>query len=470
MNPYLPAWSMERITLLAPDTSSSQSGREIANTQHSAWQAIASDGFSAWAVYQDKKKTPYKIKIDLLKIRHNNNVWDCNCRTYKTPCKHIIALLYMLINEPDAITQASPPNWVEEWLDKEALSARKREERKQKNDIITPERIAQRQKQSAKRKQKITGGLEELEQWLVNMIRRGLTDPQVQTEEFWHNRAARLVDAQAPGIASWLREMSTIPSTNADWIADLLEQLGRLYLLIESFKRYDLLSVETQADLRTMVGWHIKRDEMVFYDTLKISDTWQVIGQYTGDVIDNNKKSTRRGLKTQRIWLRGIDSGRNALILEFTFGDSAFETIRQVGSAFKAELSFFPSSSPLRAFISDFHDEESTKHQIIGQTITESIEDYAKTIAKNPWLMQYPFVLEEVIPLPLENQWIVREVDGTYLPIDEAFPQIFNLFAVSGGHPIRLSGEWNGTSFYPTGAMVDERIINFNMDGKFNSA
>lgn len=468
MNPYLPIWSMERITLLSPDTTSSQSGRELANPRHSAWKALASDGYSAWAIYQDKPKKTYKIKIDLLKVRHNENVWACNCPTYKTPCKHIIAVLYMLINDPDDIIEAPAPHWVEEWLDKEAISARKRDARKQKNSIITPERIAQRQKQSAKRKQKITRGLEDLEQWLINMIRRGLTDPQVRNEDFWESRAARMVDAQAPSIANWLREMGRIPAKNVDWIADLLEQLGRLYLLIESFKRYDQLTVETQADLRTTVGWHIKRDEIVFYETLNITDTWQVIGQYTGDVTDNSQKKGRRGLKTQRIWLRGIDSGRDALILEFTFGDSAFETIRQVGTAFNAELVFFPSRYPLRTFINEFHTEEIAQYDIAGKSIMANIEHYAKAIVQNPWLMQYPFVLDDVVPIQDDNkQWVVREVEGLYLPIDEAFEQTMALFSLSGGHPIQISGEWNGTRFYPTGAIVGERVINFNMNEKF---
>lgn len=471
MNPYLPAWSTERITLLAQnDAASAQSGRELANLSTDVWKAVASDSFSAWAVFQEKNKSPYKVKIDLLKLRHNDKVWNCDCRTYKSPCKHIIALLYMLIHEPERITEAQPPHWVEEWLDKEAISARKREERKQKYNTITPERIAERQKQFSKRKMKITKGMEELEQWLVNLIRRGLADPQLRSYDFWDTRAARLVDAQAPGIANWIREMGGIPSKNTDWIEPLLEQLGRLYLLIESFKRYDLLPPETQADLRTILGWHIKRDEIVFYDTLNIDDTWLVIGRYLGDVVDDSQKKGRRGLKTQRLWLRGLETGRDALILEFTFGDSAFETIRQVGTTFSAELCFYPSQYPLRAFINAFQDNENSGKYIIGRTIIQSIQHYAKALSENPWLMQYPFVLDNVIPVRDEQNWILREVDGTYLPLSAAFEHTWSLLSLSGGYPIQVIGEWDGKSFYPTGAMVDKRYVDFNVIGKFHSA
>ncbi len=470
MNPFLPAWSMERITLLAPDAASAQSGRELANPQLTAWQAIASDSYSAWAVYQEHNKSPYKVKVDLLKLRHDDKVWDCNCRTYKSPCKHIIALLYMLINDPQHITEAHPPHWVEEWLDKEAISARKRDERKQKNDTITPERIAQRQKLFTKRKLKIANGLQELEQWLINMIRRGLADPQVRRYDFWDSRAARMVDAQAPGVANWIRDMGSIPSKSTDWIEPLLEQLGRLYLLIESFKNYDKLPEETQADIRSVLGWHIKRDEMVFYDTLTVTDTWLVIGRYTGDVVDDSQKNGRRGLKTQRVWLRGLETGQNALILEFTFGDSAFETIRQIGTSFTGELCFYPSQYPLRAFIAELHNDNSYHETIIGRSIKDSIEQYALALAKNPWVIQYPFVLEDVIPVQLDHQWVLREVDGTYLPLSEAFEHTWSLLALSGGYPIQVTGEWDGKTLYPIGAMVDKRYVDFNVIGKFHGA
>src|SRR5690606_33702497 len=277
-------WTMERVTLLAPDAASAQSGRKLANPRDEDWKAIASDRFSAWAVYHGSTKSPHKIKIDLLKLRHDDKVWECTCRTYKSPCKHILALLYMLVDEPEHIFIAQAPDWVEEWRDKEAISARKREERKKRNRTVTPEKVLQRQAQFTKRKAKIATGLSELEQWLINIIRRGLADPQVRSYEFWDSRAARMVDAQAPGLATWIHSMGGIPAKGTDWIEPLLDQLGRLFLLIESFKRYDVLPPEIQADLRSVLGWYLKRDEIVFYDTLSIKDTWVVTGRFAGDI------------------------------------------------------------------------------------------------------------------------------------------------------------------------------------------
>lgn len=62
-------------------------------------------------------------------------------------------------------------------------------------------------------------------------------------------------DAQAPGVARQLREMASIPHSGAGWQERLLEKLGRLYLLLEGFKRLDTLPSATQADIKTLVGW-----------------------------------------------------------------------------------------------------------------------------------------------------------------------------------------------------------------------
>lgn len=133
-------------------------------------------------------------------------------------------------------------------------------------------------------------------------------------------------------------------------------------------------------------------------------------------------------------------------------------------------MCFYPSQYPLRAFINEFRDEESSHKYIIGRTIIQSIEHYASALAENPWLMQYPFVLDDVIPVRDEQDWILREVDGTYLPLSVAFEHNWSLLSLSGGYPIQVIGEWDGESFYPTGAMVDKRYVDFNVIGKFHSA
>jgi hypothetical protein len=451
----LPEWTTKQIIQLAPDTVSAQTGRQLAHQNDAAWELRASDGSSAWALYKKAGKEPYQIKIDLVKIRKGEPGWHCNCDADLSPCKHILGLLYVMIKTPAKLSEAKAPEWLNHWLNE---SRNNQKTTTQNRPELSPEQQAQRQANYDKRKEKIAEGLAELEQWLINLIRRGLADPQIRSYQFWDERAARMIDAQAPGIADWLREMGGIPAKGMDWIEPLLDHLGRLYLLIESFKRMDELSLETQADLRGALGWHVKADESIVEQGELIEDTWFVIGRFTGEMREKHR--------TQRIWLRGEQTGRDALIMEFAFGNAPFEVHLQLGWAFKAVMRYYPSRSPLRAFIFDTLSDIFTVSEIRGGSIVENIMDYAKALTHNPWLGQFPFVLEKVIPVRHDNLWFVRELDGTYLPIAGSFTYKWNLLALSGGYPLQIAGEWDGSSFHPTGALENRRFVDFGLIGK----
>ncbi len=69
----------------------------------------------------------------------------------------------------------------------------------------------------------------------------GLASAQGESPRFWEERAARLVDAQAPGLARLVRELAGIPASSEGWPERLLERLGRLHLVVEGYKRLDSL-------------------------------------------------------------------------------------------------------------------------------------------------------------------------------------------------------------------------------------
>ena len=66
--------------------------------------------------------------------------------------------------------------------------------------------------------------------------------------------AARMVDAQAPGLAGMLR---SIPAEFASvgWPSRVLEQLGALHLLIQAHRRLDDLPSDLAATVRARIGY-----------------------------------------------------------------------------------------------------------------------------------------------------------------------------------------------------------------------
>lgn len=459
MTTLLRGWTTERVFLLTNNPKTAQASRTVTNL--TKWTDLGHDQHSVWGNHEGSRSTPYRVIIDTFKLENASiNDWcKCDCPVNKKPCKHILGLLLILVSQPASIPHTDTPPDVLEWLDKMALRVRKEEARKQKvaeqvGDFTESE--PQPPANFETRKNNILAGIDELELWLDNLLRHGLARPEVQTYEFWDAKAARLVDAQAGGIASWLRKLATMPYASDNWIEQLLLELARLYLGIQSFKRFDSLSSGLQADLRTLVGWHIRKEEVSTQDT--IEDQWLVTGRYEGFANDV--------LRTQRIWLRGYTSGRDALILEFAYGDQRFDTYLEPGWKFEATLVYFPSEYPLRAFIKHQNQSALMGSMINGVSIATGLTIYSQALAANPWLPQFPMILDDVTPSRYSGAWILQEADGTYLPIADAFDQKWALLALSGGYPIQVSGEWDGLIFHPTSAYASEHFVDFAMLGK----
>jgi hypothetical protein len=434
---------------MAPESSVANDGRKMAHP--SKWHALGHDNQMAWGEFQGSGRMPYQIKADLERLSNGESAIQCTCPSRKQPCKHCIGLLFILVERFAEVPVAGQPVFVQEWAEKQAQKVKRAEARKEA--AAAPPDPEQQAKTAAERKQKISGGMDALEQWLINMIRHGLTDPQLTKYDYWNTTAARMVDVQAPGIAAMLREMAGLPVRGGEWIAPLLEQLGSLYLLTQAFKRFDQLPVPVQADLRTTIGWSYKREEI---DTaLTVRDQWHVIGRYEEKLEDK--------LRMQRLWLIGEQTQQPALILDFSFNNAAFETVLPTGISLEAEIGYFPSNAPLRSVLIKAHGDFHAPQTTFGATINANLEAYSCALAKNPWLLQYPFILDNCLLVQRSGKWLLRDADGMTIPLAPRCPHQWTLLAMSGNHPLRIMGEWDGTSFYPLSVMQPDRFVDFSV-------
>src|SRR5262249_49634946 len=152
----------------------------------------------------------------------------------------------------------------------------------------------------------VAAGVEELGRWLRDIVRQGLAGAQSQPHTYWEAMAARMVDAQAPGLARMVRELAGVPASGQGWQARLLERLARLVLLIEGYRRIDSLPPEEQDDLRAAIGWAQNQDALLA--AAGVRDRWLVLGQHVEEE-DN--------LRVSRTWLWGEACARPALVLAF---------------------------------------------------------------------------------------------------------------------------------------------------------
>lgn len=435
------AMTTEQILALAPDASSAKNGKTLATLRK--WVSLGQNEQVVWGECQGSGKTPYQTQIDL-----TETAFKCSCPSRKFPCKHGLGLLLLKTSEPAAFTSDPPPEWVTQWL------ATRTQKRAKKSEPAPTTASASQAKRIQQRYTKVAAGIQDLELWLRDLGRQGLAAVQQKPYSFWNGVAARMVDAQAPGVARQLREMANIPHSGAGWQEKLLEKLGRLYLLLEGFKRLDTLPSATQADIKTLVGWTQSQDELLATNPADLVNAhWLVLGQRVEEE-DN--------LRVQRLWLWGQKSNRAALILNFAHVSQPLETSFVAGTIAEAELVFFESAYPLRAILKNRHGGSSQVEAMPGYSaIADMIKAYAKALSCNPWLEQFPVPLVAVIPIHHNGLWFVRDLAGHHLPLIPRFERGWQLLALSGGHPLSLFGEWNGDYLLPLSVEVSGQFIVF---------
>jgi len=281
-------------------------------------------------------------------------------------------------------------------------------------------------------------------------MRQGLVTAQQESYQVWDDIAARMVDAQAPGLARQLRECAGIAHTGTNSHERLLARLGKLYLITEGFERIKTLPIEVQADLRTQIGWTVNQEEVLAGQAE--ADLWLVVGQRT-EIEDR--------LKIRRIWLLGLGSHRSALLLDFVHGQQSFEHSFFPGMCLEAELGFYPSAYPLRAVIKTRQEAVLlSKHPPGYVNITDAIAAYSRAFSTCPWIEQFPMLLQTVIPVREGDRWFIQDMDGSGLPLSAQLDpkQGWQLLALSGGHPITLFGEWDGNQLLPLSVWMEDQV------------
>jgi len=436
-------WTQEQILALAPDASSAKNGVALANSRK--WSSLGCDEKAAWGECQGSGKNPYRTQIDL-----TEPAFKCSCPSRKFPCKHGIALFLLLVNEKQLFVQNSPPDWVNDWLESRSQRQAKKEEKVKTEQKAKKEVDPQAQaKRAAKRLNKVTAGMQDLEVWLRDLVNNGLAAAQEKPYSFWDDAAARLVDAQASGVARLVKEMGSISHSGAGWQERLLSQLGRVYLLIEAFKRLESLPLRVQADIRTQIGFSQNQQELSTQQG--VDDSWLILGQSLGE---------EDRLKIQRTWLLGKQTQQKALILNFAHGSQPLDTSLVPGSCINAELVFFESAYPLRAIVKTRQDTVTQVDRMPGYSnISNMIQEYSQALASNPWIEQFPVAMGRVIPIKENDNWFVRDEEKRLLPLKSRFKNNWQLLALSGGYPIDIFGEWDGEYFLPVSVWGEEGFV-----------
>jgi hypothetical protein len=438
------SWTPEQVLGLAPDEKAAKAGR--GQSSPARWSSLGKSDRALWGLCQGSGAKPYETTVDLAEP-----AFRCSCPSRKFPCKHGLGLMLLWAQAPGAIPAGEPPAWAGEWLSARDDRAAKRAE-PTSSTAADPEEAAAKaaaaaQRRAEQREHRIAAGLDELELWLGDLVRRGFAQAEQLPRSHYEETARRMVDAQAPGLARRVRELGALIGSGEEWPEQALVQVGALHLLIAAYRRQNALDGPLRAEVRAQVGWSMSKEDAVAGE--RVADRWNVVGQ---------SHSEEDRLRVRRTWLQGAHSERWGLLLDFAAANQPLPPGPATGQAVIGALAYYPGAAPVRALVVR-QDSVAAADGLRAAGVDAAYEQRAQTLARNPFAERIPIAAAGTLAAH-RGRWHLAGDGGSALPLHPAFaPSAAKLLAVSGGEAVAVFGEWLRDGLLPMSACIDGEVL-----------
>ncbi|HEX4983943.1 MAG TPA: SWIM zinc finger family protein [Ilumatobacteraceae bacterium] len=468
-------WTIEQVVAVAPSPSSLGAAESIATPQR--WIDLGCDDRSLWGRCSGSGAEPYETAVD-----HVDVAWRCSCPSRKLPCKHAVALLVMWVR--GVVPEAAPPAAVARWVRARAGRADGTHDREstatpgtdaaigtatgtaatgtgtaatgsggdpEPSDRPEPEPepaplpAADADRARDERVARMREGLVELDRWLEDRIRTGLSDPSLARYATWDDLAARLVDARAGALANRIRRLAGVVGSDPDWHARVLAELGVLHLLAQAGQRLPDLPGALADSVAAATGWQVRHADVLA--GVPDTDHWIVAG----------RSDTREDrIEVRRCWLRGASSGRWAMVLSFAAYRQSLDTSLTVGTAVRADLHRYPGPA-LRALVGERFGDPEPLVTPPASSIIEACDEIGGAIALEPWLERHPATVLAAMTRG-SGRWMLTD-DAGHLPLVASPRALATVLAATGGELATLTVEWTPHGVIPLTVHAADRAL-----------
>jgi hypothetical protein len=317
-------------------------------------------------------------------------------------------------------------------------------------------------------------GLAELGQWLHDQVHTGLAGTERAGYRPFDTLAARMVDAQLPGVAGRVRRLAGVAASGEGWQGRLLEEYALLHLLARAGTAVLAGTAPPgppDADtVRTHLGVAVATADVLARPPVR--DRWAVLAQQ--DAADER-------LTVRRTWLWGVASRRPALVLSFAPAGGSLDATLSPGTTLDADVHFYPGEPALRSLVGVRHAAADPGADLsdAGSGIAAALQEWARVLALDPWTASWPVLLRDVVPVHEHGAWWLVEAGsgrsashpssadssvrdscpadlpapGYALPVTGLVESAWVLLAVAGGRPVRLLAEISARGARPVAVL-----------------
>lgn len=424
--------SPDDLLRLAPDAKSLEAGRKLFYSRR--WRLLGGDGQWLWGEFVYGPNPQGKAIESAVQLTTGRYI--CSCRARQRPCAHGLALVLILKNAQERITVAQPPSWVRSVQFQAERAAQPVVHKSAAEDRLET------------RLRLMNEGVGELEVRLLDLVRRGLADTLAQGPALFLEAAARLTDAKLPGPAGRFRRLAALGADGTE--AAIARTLGDLYLFVRAWRNRESLAPKKYEELLQYAGIATRKEDILSNPGLE--DHWLVMGSVEGQ---------EDKLRFRRVWLRGENSRRFALLLDYSFGERPYERTWPLAAAFTGRVHYYPGSYPQRAIFPQAVPGGRPYEGLVGYpNFADLRANYRKALTVNPWLFTYPAYFTGLRAVKQAGgQLLLVDPTGEAIQIAPEFNSFYTLLAISGGGSLSLFAEFDGYQLLPLSVVTGTGLL-----------
>ncbi|MDQ3738906.1 MAG: SWIM zinc finger domain-containing protein [Actinomycetota bacterium] len=465
-------WTVEHVAAVAPSADQFAAGDQAAEVRR--WSDAGHAADVLWGTYRGGRAEPYDTWVDLGPLRREGiePVSRCSCPSRKKPCKHALALLLLWVRHQVAeCSDADVPAAVGTWASRHhgampasagAGSDATAPARGSGTDVVTdgviggespavspgPPHPLEPPGTSGRddRVVRMAAGLGELDRWLHDRMRSGLSDPSLAEYATWDHLAARLVDAQAGALANRVRRMAGLVGTSPGWHGELLAEMGMLHLLARGGRTLATLPDPLADTLAMAIGWQVRQADVLA--GVPESDVWDVIG----------RSDTREDrIVVRRTWLRGRASERLAMALSFAAYRQSLDVSMPVGGAFAADVHRYPGPS-LRVLVGERQPDVAVdRAPAAGVDLAHACRLLGEALAAEPWAEHVALTVRAALTRD-GGRWVLSDAHGA-LGCRAGPRALAAVLCETGGRPADMTVEWTPSGLLPLTVHLDDAVV-----------
>lgn len=275
---------------------------------------------------------------------------------------------------------------------------------------------------SEQRLANIIAGADEIQARFKDLLRNGLLKFAQNIDSQTDLLKRRLIDCQAPGLASMVSALTKIDYTSDIWKDVFVSSLSQIYMTASALKNIQQLDTQWQNELLVLAGVSYPQHQV--FECSPVTDVWLVLAVTTEPF---------NSMILKRTWLYGQNSKRFAVYVQYFMDKSRDDFEVQIGSSLHSSLYFYEGIHSMRVLFKSFYVTNSAFAPQAYSGIDFALKIYRKALTDNPFMQVIPLILCDVQLAKKDGKFYLADSNNSAFPLMLNDVQKLNLLTYTCG-------------------------------------